>query len=136
MGQMSISRLILAVGALFCGVRALGYWVILQVGGLRPADRGGVAPVMYGSVFVFVILSSASAYLCERKSGARAIAVKTLYLLGAHGLPAIALFAIASRGAVFEMREVIVLLILFVCLVLIFRRPGPRKKLNTAVMSE
>lgn len=118
--------MVLAVGAFLCGVRAIGYWLILEVGGVRSAERGGIALVMCCSAFLFVILSSASAYLRERTSGARAIAVKTLYLTGAHGLPSIALFTVASKGAVLRMPEVMGLLIAFVCFVLVFRPPIPK----------
>ena len=112
-----------AVGAFLCGVRAMGYWVILQVGGVRPADRRGIALAGFGSALLFVILSSASAYLLKRRSGARAIVVKTLFLMGAHGLPSIAIFAIASRGAVLRMPEVAALLVLFAGFVAVFRGP-------------
>jgi hypothetical protein len=56
-----VLRVSFAFGAFLCGVRAMGYWVILQVGGLPPAENGGIALVVYSSVFWFVILSSASA---------------------------------------------------------------------------
>ena len=119
-------RVVLAVGAFLCGVRAMGYWLILQLGGVRPAESGGIALVMCCSAFLFVILTSASAYLRERTSGARAIVVKALYLTGAYGLPPIALFAVASRGAVLQRPEVMGLIILFVCFVLVFRLPIPK----------
>ena len=54
---------------------------------------------------------------------APAIVVKTLFLTGAHGLPSIALFTVASRGAVLRMRELVGRLVLFVCFVLVFRPP-------------
>ena len=56
-------------------------------------------------------------------SGARAIVVKALFLTGAYGLPSIALFTVASRGAVVQRPEVLGLLILFACFVLVFRPP-------------
>jgi len=120
-------RLVCAIGAFLCGVRALGYWAILQVGNPRPADRDGIALVLWGSAFLFVILSAASAYLRERASGARAVAAKTLFFTGAYGLPCIGLFGVASRGAVLKMPEVTGLLILFVCFVLVFRPLVPKR---------
>jgi hypothetical protein len=115
-----------AFGALLCGVRAMGYWVILQVGGLPPAESGGIALVVYRSVFLFVILSSASAYLRERTMGAWAIVVKALNLIGAYGLPPIALFTVVSKGAILKMPEVMSLLVLFACFVLVFRVYSPK----------
>jgi hypothetical protein len=122
-----ILRVSFAFGALLCGVRAMGYWVILQAGGLPPAESGGIAPVLYRSVFWFVILSSASAYLRERTNGARVIVVKTLYLIGAYGLPSIALFTVVSKGAVLKMPEVMSLLALLVCFVLVCRESSPKR---------
>ena len=122
-----------AFGALLCGVRAMGYWVILQelewlrqVGGVPPAESGGIALGVYRSVFLFVVLSSASAYLRERTSGAWAIVVKALNLIGAYGLPPIALFTVVSKGAILKMPEVMSLLVLFVCFVLVFRVSSPK----------
>lgn len=123
---MIVLRVVFAVGAFFCGVRALGYWAILQVGGIRPTERDGIALVVCCSAFLFIVLSSASAYLRERVSGPRAIAIQTLHLTGAHGLASIALFTVASKGAVLRMPEVVGLLILFVCFVLAFRSPLPK----------
>ena len=113
-------------GALLCGVRAMGYWAILQVGGVPPAGSGDIALVVYRSVFWFVILSSASAYLRERTKGSRAIVLKALYLIGAYGLPSIALFTVVSKGAILKMPEVMSLLALFVCFVLVFRESNPK----------
>jgi hypothetical protein len=121
-----VLRVSFAFGALLCGVRAMGYWVILQVGGVPPAENGDVALVVYRSVFWFVILSLASAYLRERTKGAWAIAVEALYLIGAYGLPSIALFTLVSKGAILKMPEVISLLALFVCFVLVFRKSRPQ----------
>ena len=116
-----------AFGAFLCGIRALGYWVILQIGGVPPAESGNIALVVYRSVFWFVILSSASAYLRERTKGARAIVLKALYLIGAYGLPSIALFTVASKGVILRMPEVMSLLALFVCFVLVFRESSPKQ---------
>lgn len=121
---MTLLRVAIGVAAFLCGVRAMGYWAILQIGGVWPAESGGISLVMGSSAFLFVILSLASAYLRERKSGARAIVVKTLFLTAAHGLPAIALFTVASRGAVLRMPTVMGLLILLVGFVLAFRPRG------------
>jgi len=128
-----VLRVSFAIGALFCGVRAMGYWVILQelewlrqVGGVPPAGSGGIALGVYRSVFLFVVLSSASAYLRERTSGARAIVVKALNLIGAYGLPPIALFTVVSKGAILKMPEVMSLLVLFVCFVLVSRVYSPK----------
>ena len=122
---MTLSGLILAFGAFLCGIRAMGYWAILRVGGVRSAERGGIALIVCCSVLLFVVLSFASAYLRERMNGRLGIVIKTLYFIGAHGLPPIALFTIASRGAVLKMPEVIGLFVLFVCFVLGFRHPLP-----------
>ena len=122
-------RVVFAVGAFLCGVRALGYWVILQLGGVRSGERGGIALVMCCSALLFVILSSASAYLRERTNGVRAIVVKALFLTGAYGLPSIALFTVASRGAILQRSEVLGLLTLLACFVLVFR--PPMRKHNT-----
>jgi hypothetical protein len=119
-------RLGFAFGALLCGIRAMGYWVILQVGGVPP-ESGDIALVVYRSVFWFVILSSASAYLRGRTKGARAIVLKALYLIGAYGLPSIALFTVVSKGAILKMPEVMSLLALFVCFVLVFRQSSPKR---------
>ena len=124
---MTLSRLILGVGAFLCGIRAMGYWAMLRVGGVRPAERGGIAQVVWCSALLFVVLSLASAYLRERTSSRPGIVIKTLYVIGAHGLPPIALFIIASRGAVLKMPEVIGLFVLFVCFVLGFRSPIPKR---------
>ena len=124
---MTLSGLILAVGAFLCGIRAMGYWAILRVGGVRSVERRGLALIVCYSVFFFVVLSLAAAYLRERTNGRRGIVIKTLYLIGAHGLPPIALFTIASRGAVLKMPEVIGLFVLFVCFVLGFRHPFPKR---------
>jgi hypothetical protein len=121
-----VLRVSFAFGALLCGLRAMGYWVILQVGGVPPAESGGIALVVYRSVFWFVILSSASAYLRERTKGVSAIVVKALYLIGAYGLPPIALFTVVSKGAVLKMPEVMSLLVLLVCFVLVFRESSPK----------
>ena len=128
-----VLRVSFAIGAFFCGVRAMGYWVILQelkwlrqVGGVPPAGSGGIALGVYRSVFLFVVLSSASAYLRERTSGAGAIVVKALNLIGAYGLPPIALFTVVSKGAILKMPEVMSLLVLFVCFVLVFRVSSPK----------
>ena len=122
-----VLRVSFAFGALLCGVRAMGYWVILQFGGVRPTESGGIALVVYRSVFWFVILSSASAYLRERTKGASAIVLKALYLMGAYGLPPIALFTVASKGAILKMPEVMSLMALFVCFVLVFRESSPKQ---------
>jgi hypothetical protein len=50
-----VLRVSFAFGALLCGLHAMGYWVILQVGGVPPAESGGIALVVYRSVFWFVI---------------------------------------------------------------------------------
>jgi hypothetical protein len=121
-----VLRVSFAFGALLCGLHAMGYWVILQVGGVPPAESGGIALVVYRSVFWFVILSSASAYLRERTKGVSAIVVKALYLIGAYGLPSIALFTVVSKGAVLKMPEVMSLLVLLVCFVLVFRESSPK----------
>ena len=121
---MTLSGLTLAVGAFLCGIRAMGYWAILRVGDARPAERGGIALIVCWSAFLFVVLSLASAYLRE-KTNRRGIVIRTLYLIGAHGLPAIALFTIASRGAVLRMPEVACIFVLFVCFVLGFRPSIP-----------
>ena len=84
---MTVLRVVLAVGAFLCGVRAMAYWAILQLGGVRPAERDGIALVVCCSAFLFVILSSASAYLRERASGARAIAVKPCISPGLMAFP-------------------------------------------------
>ena len=44
-----VLRVSFAFGALSCGLRAMGYWVILQVGGVPPAESGGIALVVYRS---------------------------------------------------------------------------------------
>jgi hypothetical protein len=49
-----VLRVSFGFGALFCGLRAMGYWVILQVGGVRPTESGDIALVLYSSVFWFV----------------------------------------------------------------------------------
>jgi hypothetical protein len=121
-----VLRVSLAFGALFCGLRAMGYWVILQVGGVPPAESGGIALVVYRSVFWFVILSSASAYLRERTKSVSAIVVKALYLFGAYGIPPIALFTVVSKGAILKMPGVMSLLFLLVCFVLVFRKSSPK----------
>ena len=120
---MTALRVVFAVLDFLCGVRTMGYWPILQIGGVQPAERGGIALVMCGSAFLFVILTSASAYVRERTSGARTIVIKALYLTGVYGLPPVALFTVASSGAVLQRPEVMGLLILFVCFVLVFRLP-------------
>ena len=122
-----VLRVSLAFGALLCSVRAMGYWLILQIGAVRQPVSGGIALVMCRSAFLFVILSAASAYLRERTSGARAIVLKALYLTGAFGLPSIALFTVASRGAVLQMPEVTGPLILFIFFVLVLRPPVPKR---------
>jgi hypothetical protein len=121
-----VLRASFAFGALLCGLRAMGYWVILEVGGVPPAERGGIALVLYGSVFWFLLLSSASAYLRERTKGVSAIVAKALYLIGAYGLPSIALFAAVSKGAILKMPEVMSLLVLLVSFVLVFRESSPK----------
>ena len=128
-----VLRVSFAIGALLCGIRAMGYWAILQelewlrqVGGVTPAESGGIALGVYRSVFLFVVLSSASAYLRERTSGAWAIVVKALNLIGAYGLPPIALFTVVSKGAILKRPEVMSLLVLFVCFVLVFRVYSPK----------
>jgi hypothetical protein len=100
----------------------MGYWVILRVGGVSATDSGGIALVVYSSMFWFVILCSASAYLRERTSGAWAIVVKALHLIGAYGLPSIVLFTAVSKGAILRLPEVMSLLVLLVCFVLVFRK--------------
>jgi hypothetical protein len=50
------------------------------------------------------------------------IAVKALYLIGAYGLPSIALFTVVSKGAILKMPGVLSLLFLLVCFVLVFRK--------------
>ena len=95
-----VLRVGLAFGALLFGLRALGYWVILQFGEVPPPRSRGIALVVYRSVFWFVILSSVSAYLRERTKGASAVVTKTFYLIGAYGLPSIALFTVVSKGAI------------------------------------
>jgi hypothetical protein len=118
---MNLLRVALAIGALLCGVRALGYWAILQLGGLQAADIPGVAWTLISSAFLFLFLSAASAWLATRAGGARAIFARTLFLSAAYGLPCIALFTVASRGAVLQMRGALVLLLLLGCLLLVFR---------------
>jgi hypothetical protein len=120
---MTLWQVVCAVGAFLCGVRALGYGAILQFGGVRPPGRQGIVLVLCGSALLFLVLSLASAYAGERTKGARAIAVKALYFNGVYGLPPIALSAVASRGAVLQMPAVMGIAVLFVCLVLFFRRP-------------
>jgi hypothetical protein len=121
-----VLRVSFAFGALLCGLRAMGYWVILQVGGVPPTESDGVALVVYSSVFWFVVLSLASAYLRERTKRASAIVVKALYLFGAYGLPPIALFTVVSKGAILRMPGVMSLLFLLVCFVLVFRKSSPK----------
>jgi hypothetical protein len=121
---MNLLRAICALGALLSGIRALGYLVILQVGGVRPTQTFGVALTMCGAMLLFVTLTALSAYLRERNNGARAIFLKFLFLSGTYGLPGIALFAMASRGAVLRMPVVMGLLVAFVCFVVFLRTPG------------
>jgi hypothetical protein len=122
-----VLRLSFGFGALLCGLRAAGYWIIQQVGGVPPAESGGIAMVVYSSVFWFVILSSASAYLRERTKSVSAIVVRALYLMGACGLPSIALFTVVSKGAILKMPGVMSLLFLVVCFVLVFRKSSPKR---------
>lgn len=127
--HMSILRVVLGVGAFLYGVRALGYWAILQIGGVQPADRSGVEWVLGWSVLLFVGLSVASAIVGQRRSGARVIGAKALFYAGVYGLPAIALFTVASKGAVLRMPEVMGLVMLFACLILAFRKTAPARLL-------
>ena len=124
-------RVALAAAALGCGVRAVGYWVILQVGGVRPAESGGIALVAGSCALAFVLLSCASAWLVERRSGARAVAGKALFLVGAYGIPPIALFIVASQGSILRMPEMTGLLILFVSFLFAFR-PRSRTQMRRA----
>ena len=52
--------------------------------------------------------------------------LKPLYLLGAPGLPSIALFTLVSKGAISESAGSMSLLILLVCFVLVFREASPK----------
>ena len=112
-------RFALSLGAFFCCIRAVGYWVILQVGGVRSAERSSIATVVWVSLLLFVALCSGSAYLKDRTRGLRATLSNTLFLAGAHGLPAIAIFAVASKGDVFKLPAVVVLAVMFACFVLL-----------------
>jgi hypothetical protein len=125
---MTIFRIVLGVAAFLCGVRALGYWSILQVGGVQPPRKAGIVLVVCVSALLFVILTAASAYLRERHRGVKAMVVKTLYLSAAHGLPSIGLFTIASKGAVLEMPEVTGVLVMLVCFAVLLR---PRVAVQT-----
>jgi hypothetical protein len=116
---MILFRLALSLGAFFCCVRAVGYWVILQVGSVRSVDRSSIATVVWVSVLLFVALCSGSAYLKDRTRGLRATLCDTLFFAGVHGLPAIAIFAVASKGDVFRLPEVVVLAVMFGCFILV-----------------
>jgi hypothetical protein len=51
---------------------------------------------------------------------------QSLYLIGAYGLPSIALPTLVSKGAILKMPGVMSLLALFVCFVLVFRESNPK----------
>jgi hypothetical protein len=121
---MTITRVVLGIGAFLCGLRAVGYWLVLQHVDAQSADAAGAAILMSLSALLFVALSAASAYLGDRTRGARAIVLKALFLTGVHGLPCIALFTVASRGAILRMPEPIVLTAVFICFVLVCRTPA------------
>jgi len=110
-----------AIAAVFSGTCAMGCWLLLQLSGVSRQDSGGTALVMYCSFFLFLGFNATAAYLREPLSGVRAVIVKTLYLTGVFGLPAIAIFSATSRGAILQMPEVVGLFILFVCFVIVFR---------------
>src|SRR5262249_50241054 len=94
---------------------------MLQAGGARPEDRGGIALVLWSSALLFLILSGAAGFVGARTSGPRAIVRNALYAMGVHGLTVIALFAVASKGAVLQVPGVSALLAVFVGFVLVFR---------------
>jgi hypothetical protein len=119
--RITLLRVALAAGAFLCGLRVLGYWVILRIGGAQPADRGEIALGACGWAFLFALSSFASAWIGEGTSGARATGGRALFFTGAHGLAPIALFAVVSAGAVLRMPEVIGLAVVFVCFVVVFR---------------
>ena len=125
---MNVIGAICGLVALLSGIRALGYLAILQVGGVRAADGPGVALTMYVSVLLFVTSTAVSAYVAQRKGGARAIFLKFLFLTGAYGLPVIALFTVASRGAVLRMPEIVGLLLVFGCFVLFLRTSVAKRR--------
>jgi len=116
---MMFFRLALSLAAFFCCLRAVGYWVILQVGGVRSAERSGIATIVGVSAVLFVTSCFGSAYLEDRTRGLRATLSHTLFLTGVHGLPAIAIFALASKGDVFRLPEVVVLAVMFAGFVLV-----------------
>jgi hypothetical protein len=125
---MTITRMALAAAAFLCGVRALGYWAILELGGPRPADRPGMAAVLYGSAVLFLLLTALSAYLRDRRKGIRTVAARAVQLTGVYGLPPLALFAVVSRGEVFRMPMAAGLMALLVCFALAFRTPAFRNE--------
>ncbi len=119
---MTLSSMVLGVGAFLCGIRAMGYWLILQLGGLAPGQRGGPTLVLWSSVALFLALSAAAAYLAERSRGVRAVGCKALFFMGAYGLPCIALFTLTSKGEILKMPGVMGLVVLLAGLVVVFRR--------------
>ncbi len=123
----TLLRIAIAAAAFLCGVRAMGYWVMLKFGGVQASQTRGVLLVLCGSALLFVVLTLASAYLAERARGARAVLVESLYLAGLQGIPPIALFAVASKGAVLQSPEVAGLLILFACSALGLRMRGLKR---------
>jgi Sec-independent protein secretion pathway component TatC len=125
--QITLSRLILAVGAFLCGIRAMGYWAILDLGGVRSGERSEIVSTVIRSALLFFVLSLASAWLQERKSGVRRIVMKTLYVTGVHGIAPMALFTLASSGAVLRMPGAAGLLVLFVCFVVGLRLSVPQE---------
>jgi len=125
--RLSLLSVAFGIGAFLCGIRALGYWAILQLGGLHPSQKGKIALIVAVSTILFLTLSVVSAYLRERTHGARAVAVKALYQTGVYGLPPVGLFAVVSKGEVLHMPEVAAIFILFACLVAVFRPAHTRR---------
>ena len=121
---MKIWRTLLAVGAVVCGVSAMGCDLLLSLGA---SHSGWTIAVMYGSALSFVALSAASAYLCERKRNARAIVCKCLFLIGVFGLLSLALCIAVLGGAVMEVPEVMILLTMSICFVVFFRLYQPKE---------
>jgi hypothetical protein len=119
---MTLARVALAIGAVICAASAMGCWLLLQLGGVRPAESREIVRVMYSAGAIFIVLTGTSAYIRERKSGPRAVFVKMLYLVAAYALPSLALFTAVSRGTILQMPEVVGLSILFFCF-LAFLRP-------------
>ena len=120
---MTLSSMVLGVGAFLCGIRAMGYWLILQLGGLGPGQRGGPALVLCGSLTLFLGLSAAAAYVGERSRGVRAVGCRALFFMGVYGLPCVALFTLTSKGEILKMPGVLGLVVLLAGFVLVFRRP-------------